>query len=256
MTEQPKRTLLTGASSGLGRTLALELALAGHRLVLVARRAVELEETAKLCRNNGALEAHALTGDISDPIQAAKLVQETEKILGGIDILIANAGISRNANAANLTWEHCAPVFNTNVTGTVSMIIAALPGMLARHSGQIIGVSSIAAFRGLPTSAAYCASKAACTAFLESLRPELATQGIAVSVVSPGFIKTPLTMKNKFPMPFLMSPEKAARIIARGIARKNRHIAFPLPMVFAMRLAQVLPARLFDFLMNWKKIEA
>lgn len=249
------RTLITGASSGIGRALALELARAGHSLILVSRRKDELDLIAHACRQAGAPVAHALAGDVSDPSKAKVLVHEAEKLLGGIDTLIVNAGISRHKNADKLTWEHFEAIFATNVNGAVSMVIAALPEMLKRGQGQIVGVSSIAAFRGLPTSAAYCASKAALTTFLEALRPELKGRGIAVSVVSPGFVRTQLTEKNKFPMPFLMTPEKAARIIARGIVKHKPHIAFPWPTHMAMRVLQLLPASIYDFLMTRKKIE-
>lgn len=249
------RTLITGASSGIGRALALELAGAGHSLILVSRRKDELDLVAQACRKAGAPIAHALAGDVSDSSKANALVHEAEKLLGGIDTLIVNAGISRHKNANKLTWEHFEAIFATNVNGAVSMIIASLPEMLKRGQGQIIGVSSIAAFRGLPTSAAYCASKAALTTFLEALRPELKGHGIAVSVVSPGFVRTPLTEKNKYPMPFLMTPEKAARIIARGMTKRKPHIAFPWPTHMAMRVLQLLPASVYDFLMTRKKIE-
>jgi short-subunit dehydrogenase len=241
--------MITGSSSGIGRALALQLASEKNRLILVARRREELQKVKDECLKNGAVAVEILLCDVSDPDNAREIVHTAEVLFNGIDVLVVNAGISRHLDADKLTWEHFKAIYDTNVYGAVSMVIAAIPKMLAQGHGQIIGVSSIAGFRGLPSSAAYSSSKSALTSFLEAIRIELAPR-IAISVVSPGFVKTALTEKNKFPMPFLMTPEKAARIISRGIHKKKRHIAFPWVMVGVMRFLQILPASLYDRLLS------
>lgn len=245
-----RRILITGASSGIGRALAAELAGSGATIALCSRRENELGETARACRAAGAVEVAVFPGDIGKKGEAERVVRAAEDRFGALDMVIANAGISRHAPAASVCLGDVEEIFAVNFHGAVATVLAALPAMLKRGSGHVVGVSSIAGFRGLPGSAAYCSSKAALTTFLEGLRPELKRRGVDLSVVSPGFVRTPLTDKNQFPMPFLMSAEKAARLIANGLAAKKRHIAFPLPMATLMRLVQILPARVFDFAMD------
>lgn len=243
----PQRILLSGASSGLGRALAVELAGRGSRLVLNARRESELNETAASCRDAGAAEVRVVTGDIGVTGEAERIVRAAQEAFGGLDVVIANAGISRDGPAEEITGKDLDDVFAVNFFGASKMALAALPDMIAQGSGRIVGISSVAAYRGLPGSAVYCASKAALTTFLESMRPELAKKGVAVTVVAPGFMNTPMTEKNPFPMPLIMTPEKAARIIANGLERGKREIAFPWSTATLMRVVQVLPAALLDF---------
>lgn len=249
---------ITGASSGLGRALALHYAKMGARLALVARRETELNEVASKCLQSGAAEVLIIVADLSLPEESQQSVRTTQEKLGVPDIFIANAGISKNHSPQTLKWEEFKKIYDTNVYGAVAGILEVLPAMLKKNSGHIAGISSIAGFRGLPTSACYSSSKAALTAFLESLRQDLkrSKSGVAVSVVSPGFISTPLVNKNKHPMPLIMSPEKAARIIAWGIEKHTPHIAFPKTMVFLAWIAKMLPSRPYDAIMTqlpWKR---
>lgn len=241
-----ERVLITGASSGIGAALALELSRAGMRVALSARRRNALESVAKQCREQGAAEAIIVVADVSDPREAARAVKEAESAFDGLDIVVANAGIGGDTPADRLRWDAVESILKTNITGAFATVVAASEGMLARGSGQIIGVSSLASYKGMARSSVYCASKAAFTTFLEGLRPGLAKRGVSVGIVSPGFIATPLTDGRGHPMPFLMDAPCAARIIARGIRRKTRHIAFPWPMLWAVRLLRFVPDALYD----------
>ncbi len=240
------RTLITGASSGIGRTLSIRLARDRHALALVARRESELQEVAGLCRDAGAPDVRIYPTDVSDPAAAQRTVQQAEAALGGLDLVIANAGIAINASVHKMSWEDFERLTRVNYLGAVATFLAALPGMVERKSGHLVGVASIAGFRGLPKFSAYSASKAALIAFLEGARVDLRSRGVDVTIVSPGYVATPMTAPNRFKMPFLVDVDRAADLIATGIASKRRHIAFPFPMVTAMRLARTLPMWLYD----------
>ncbi|MEE2829849.1 MAG: SDR family NAD(P)-dependent oxidoreductase [Myxococcota bacterium] len=247
MTAQAPVVVLTGASSGIGAALAVELARQQEaRITLLARRLELLEEVAARVEEAGG-QPLCIPCDVSDAEAVQEAVDRTVDRFGPIDLAIANAGIGepmpvRKAQAAGI-----AKVMRVNFEGSTNLFAAVLPSMLASGGGQLVGVSSIAAFRGLPGSANYSASKAALTSWLESARVELKHHGIAVSTVHPGFVETPMTQKNPFPMPFMVPVDRSARVIVRGIRRRKAEINFPWPMVTVLRILRSMPNWLYDF---------
>ena len=249
-----KRVLITGASSGIGRALAIEYGRRGHAVALAARREEALAETARLATEAGAPEAVTLATDLSAAENAQKLWHNANEQLGDIDIVIANAGVGRNYRVHKLSYEDFDFLTRVNYTATVALMLEAAPAMVERGHGQLVGISSIAGFRGLPAASAYCGSKAALTHFLESARIDLRPKGVQVTVVSPGFVKTPMVEDHKGPLPFLVPVDKAARIVAKGISKKKRHIQFPWQLVLIARLGRLLPAPLWDRFMSGRQM--
>jgi len=243
----PRTVLVTGASSGLGRALALELARRGAHLALAARRKDELERVAADARALGA-EAHVHVVDVGDAAAAMETVRRAEKDLGSLDMVIANAGVTLFHHPSTMAWDDVARVFDVNVKGAVATLMAAVPIMIAQQGGHLVGVSSLASRRGLPMSAAYCASKAALSTFLESLRLDLARANVRVTDVQPGFVETPMLEGATHPTPLAWTSEKAARVIATRLLsrRPPAVVAFPWPIDLLTSLARVIPARLFD----------
>ncbi len=245
---RPRTLLITGASSGIGRALALEYARGGAKLALAARRPAELEAVAALVRQAGG-EALTLPVDLCEPDAATETVRKADRDLGGLDMVIANAGRGDTQLATRLTWADVGPVVDLNVRGAFATLVAAIPGFVAQQRGQLVGVSSLAGVRGLPTSAAYSASKAAMSTFLESLRIDLAPVGIRVTDVQPGFIATDGNARLRDAgqaMPFMWPVDRAAAHIARRLERAPAVISFPWPLVMATRLSRLLPAWLYD----------
>jgi len=242
---RPSTLLITGASSGIGQALALEYARGGARMALAARRAAELEAVAAQVRDLGG-EALCIPVDLCDTDAAAEAVKRADRDLGNLDMVIANAGRGDTMLGSRLTWQHVGPVLDINVRGALATVVAAIPIFMAHQRGHIVGVSSLAGIRGLPTSAAYSASKAALRTFLESLRIDLGPVGIRVTDVQPGFVATPINEHARYPMPFKWPVAKAARHIARRLESGPAVIAFPLPLVIATRIGRILPAWLYD----------
>ena len=237
--------MITGASSGIGRGLAVELARRGAKIGLVARRVELMEEVVHEIEAAGS-KALALPADVQD---AASMVLAASKLsadLGPIDILIANAGIGPTRDAADINAEEVAGVINVNVIGAANSAAAVIPAMVARGSGQLVVISSLAAYRGLPRSAAYCASKAAVSAFFESLRLDLEPRGIDVTIIHPGFIKTPLTAGREAQMPFLMELDDAVRKMARAIEARRKRYSFPWQLATIVRAGMLMPIWMYD----------
>ena len=242
---RPSTLLITGASSGIGRALALEYARAGTKLALCARRAAELDETAAAARKLGG-SALCIPLDVTDVEAVDEAVRRADRELGGLDMVIANAGRGDTKLSTRLTWSDVGPVLDVNVRGAIATLLAAIPVFLAQKHGHLVGVSSLAGARGLPTSAAYSASKAALSVFLESLRIDLAPTGLRVTDVQPGFVATSINENAKHPMPFRWPVDKAAAHIARRLERSPAVLAFPWPLVLATRFGRLLPAWLYD----------
>src|SRR4051812_15264282 len=200
---------LTGASSGIGEGLALALAKKGAVLGLVARREPMLRELAEKCEKVGGV-ARALPADVTDPSAVAEAFQQFIHEFSTIDILIANAGVGGNDKSTR-TYDPASvkKVIDINLMGAVNAVHAVLPKMLEQGHGHLVAISSLAGFRGLPKSAAYSASKAGMTTFFESVRLDVKDKGIAVTIIQPGFIKTPLTAGRTHRMPYLMELDDA-----------------------------------------------
>lgn len=236
--------LITGASSGIGAALARLYAREGLLLALGGRDAGRLEAITADCRLAGA-EVVPGTVDVTDRQAMAEWIAAVDA-RAPLELVIANAGISGGGGEARADAEQTRRMFAINVEGMLNTIEPALAPMLARRRGQIALMSSLAAFRGMPSAPAYCASKAAVRVYGEALRARLRDSGVSVTVVCPGFVRTPLTARNPFPMPLLMEPERAAARIRTGLERKRPQIAFPWPMHLAVRLLAALPPGLAD----------
>jgi short-subunit dehydrogenase len=239
------RVFLTGASSGLGEALARYYAGQGATLGLFARREAEL---ARLALALAPATVATYAGDVRDAEALARAGADYIARFGAPDVVIGNAGISRGT----LTTEAddlpaFKAVFDTNVQGLVQTFQPFLAAMTGARSGALVGVASVAGFRGLPGSGAYSASKAAVIIYLESLRVELRGSGVAVVTICPGFIATPMTVRNPYAMPFLLAPAKAARLMARAIERRRRFYVLPWQMAWVGRLLKLLPRPLYDF---------
>jgi len=242
--------IVTGASSGIGRALALRLGLLGYRVGLIARRREPLDAAADEIAASGGL-AIAAMADVSDRSQLRSAVAEIEKNLGPADVMVANAGYGVPTRLNPLNTAEVEQTFRVNLLGVIYSIEAVLPGMIARKRGQLLGVSSLGAFKGMPGESAYCASKAAVNAYMEGLRIALRSKGVVVTTVCPGFVDTPMTPIDSA-RPFLMSADRAATRIAHLIAtRRGGVVRFPLPMSLLMSLITWLPdalvARLIQF---------
>ena len=253
---QGKRIWLTGASLGIGRGLAHELANQRAITVITSRNEDALDTVRKEVENLGG-KVLVKPGDVTDLERMKEIASEIESELGGIDILIANAGTHVFTNPEEFDTAEYLDLMNINYGGTLRCIEAVLPGMLARKSGRIVGIASLAGLRGLPNAAAYCASKGAIINFFQSMWVHLREHNIGVTIVNPGFVRTPLTDKNDFHMPFLIESDKAARIICSGIARGRSDISFPFPFSWTIRFLRLLPHPIYNWIMTrvWKRMK-
>ena len=235
-----KTALVTGASSGIGREVALLLASRGARVAVSARSADSLAE---LCRLDERLTAYPL--DVTDRAACAAVIDRIEAAQGAIDLAILNAGIWQPMGASHFDAEKAEQSMAVNYLGLANPLERLIPLMIGRGWGHLALTSSVAGYRGLPQSAAYAPSKAAVISLAETLAPDLARKGVGMSVINPGFVDTPMTRVNRFPMPFLMQPDAAARAIVRGLERGRFEIAFPWQLVTLLKIARVLPYPLF-----------
>ena len=241
---EPRHILVTGASSGLGAALARAYAGPGRRLFLAGRAADRLGAVADDCRRMGAA-VDATVLDVTDRAAMAAWMNRADDA-APLDLVIANAGISGGTYGGSESEAQVRAIFAANVDGVLNTILPILPRMEARRRGQIALMASLAGHRGFPSAPAYCASKAAVKVWGEALRGQLAPHGIDVSVIMPGYVKSPMTDANDFPMPFLMPAEKAARIIRDGLRRNRARIAFPWPMAMIAWLLGMLHPALTD----------
>lgn len=237
------RVIITGASSGIGRALAVEYARRGAVLGLIARRQDAVDQLAATLP----ARSHAYLADVRDAAALKRAAQDFISRAGCPDIVIANAGVS----AGTLTSEAddnevFGEILATNLTGMMLTFQPFMEAMRARRQGTLVGVASVAGFRGLPGAAAYSASKAGAISYLESLRVELYGSGVSVVTICPGYIATPMTAKNPYAMPFLMQADAAAGRIADAIAARKRFHVVPWQMGLVGRLLRCLPRGLYD----------
>lgn len=230
---------LTGASSGIGEALARQLAPLCRHLFITARTADALQDIAQ-----GHDNVSVLVADITDELALKNAASTIQQKYGRLDTVIANAGTCEYVDVNNFEPAMFRRVHETNLFGLVNTVAAALPLLKQSQRGYIVGVSSSVAMLALPRAEAYGSSKAAVTHFLESLKADVAAMNIDVSVVSPGFVKTPLTDVNDFPMPMRISADDAAREIIDGLRRRTWHIHFPKRFTRILWLIGHLPATL------------
>lgn len=241
--------LITGASSGIGQALALRFHRAGWRLALVARRERELQQWA----NNEQLPVDSTQiyrADVRDVDAIIGVGHDCMARQGLPEVVIANAGVSIGVDSARREdLDDMRATLDTNVLGMAATFQPFIAPMRERRRGTLVGIASVAGIRGLPGHGAYCASKAAVISYCESLRGELRGSGVRVVTLLPGYVDTPLTRGNRYPMPFLMAPEAFARRAQRVIAAGASYRVIPWPMGVAARLLRLLPNALFDRLL-------
>jgi NAD(P)-dependent dehydrogenase (short-subunit alcohol dehydrogenase family) len=222
--------------------LAQRAAAAGRSVAISARGREQLDALVDQCSGPGRL--HAQSVDIQDEAAVKGAVEAIENDIGPIHQAVLNAGTHQPVDPTRLAPADFRKLIEVNLMGTVNCLAAVLPGMLSRGQGRIALVASVAGYRGLPTASAYGMTKAGLINLAEALRVELAPHGIVVQIVNPGFVRTPLTDRNEFPMPFLMEPEKAAEAFYAGLQSDRFEIAFPRRFVAIMKLLRCLPAPL------------
>jgi short-subunit dehydrogenase len=236
---------VTGASSGIGLDVAKRLAAQGSKVAISARRG---ETLAQLAAETPGL--HAFPLDVTDGAATAATVAAIEAQLGPIDLAVLNAGTWDPMGASDFSAARAEASMRVNFVGLAHGIEALIPRFIARRAGHLALVSSVAGYRGLPKGAAYAPTKAAVINLAEALKPDLARHGVSVSVINPGFVKTPMTAVNEFPMPFLISSEDAAQRIVRGLEKGKFEIAFPWQLVSVLKIARVLPYSLYFLFMR------
>lgn len=242
--------VVTGASSGLGAALARAYAAPGVTLALFGRDRARLEATARACEAKGArIEAAAV--DVADAPAMAERLSAFDRD-HAVELLIANAGTSAGPPPGSPSEgvETAARQVAVNLLGTIHTVEPLLPALSLRRRGRVAVIASIAAYRGLPYSPGYCASKAGLRAYAEALRPRLEPFGVGVTVVCPGFFDSPMTDRFDGPTPFLFTGEGAARIVKRGIDRGRRRVAFPWPLVRGLQFCDLAPAIIGDMILR------
>ena len=240
-----RNVFITGASSGLGAALARFYSAQGGNVGLFARRRNELSALAAMLPP----ESHAIyAGDVRDADALAQAAADFIARFGTPDAVIANAGISRGVLTEPADLPTFRAIVDTNVVGIVNTFAPFVAAMRAARQGALVGIASVAGFRGLPGSGAYSASKAAAIAYLESLRIEERDTGVSVLTICPGYIATEMTARNPYPMPFLLDADDAARRIARAIDRRRKFYVLPWPMAIAGSVLRMMPRPVYDAL--------
>jgi len=241
-----KNVWIAGASSGIGKALAIKFSTEGWHVAASARRENLLQNLNKTNSN-----IHSFPLDVIDEPRTKKVFQDILVKFQSIDICVFCTGIHDPDAEKKLSTEKIREIMETNFFGTLNCIMAVNSYFRERKNGHISLVSSVAAYRGLPAASGYCASKSALTSLAESLYFDFKRYGVRVSVISPGFIKTPMTEKNKFPMPMIKSPEFAAEKIFNGLTKKNTfEIHFPIAFTIMMKLLKIMPNWLYFFIVE------
>jgi len=240
-----KTILVTGASSGMGLALAGLLAAEKVNLALLARREDVLKRLAEEKKDSGSIIL-PVKCDVSKKEDIHNAYQAVKSRFGSVDVAVLNAGLAYRAGMDHFSVEAAREIFNVNVFGIVDFIGELLPDFKSRGSGMIVGVSSLADSRGFPRNGFYSASKSAVTFILDALRVELKKRNIKVVTVKPGFVKTAMTDDNDFKMPFIVTAEKAAAIILKGIKKEKKYIQFPFPMWASSKILRFMPNFLYE----------
>jgi short-subunit dehydrogenase len=243
---------ITGASAGIGEALTVKLLREGCRVALTARREGLLREFRR--GRSGAEQGRILLlpCDVTDRDRLAGQYALLKERWGVPDMIVANAGTHIHMEAKGIRFELCKQILDLNLYGAIGFITLVLPDFLERRRGTIVGIASLAGYRGLPTAAAYGASKAGLINFLESMRLDVEPQGIRVVIVNPGFVRTPLTAKNTFRMPFLIGAEQAADYIYSGLRKGKMEIHFPPVFSWTLKALRILPYPIYHHLIRMR----
>ena len=240
-----KVALITGGSKGIGFGIAEALLKDGYKVAITSRTIDAANKAAASLVAHG--DILAIEADVKDFKSQQEAVNLIIQKWGQLDVLIANAGVGTTTHASKLEPSEVEKVLQINVVGAANSVAAVLPAMLARASGQLVAISSLAAYRGVAKSGAYCASKAALSALFESLRIDLRDTGIAVTTIHPGFIKTPLT-EGRARMPYLMELDYAVEKIISAIERRKKIYSFPWQLATIVRAGLIMPPAMYDWI--------
>ena len=241
MRQPPATAIITGASSGIGREMAIQLARQGTRVGAIARRGDLLDSLIHEANSPGMIVARI--ADVGNPTQLRSAIAELLDELGSVELFVANAGVGLPSAVGPKHADGVEAMTRINFLGVVHSFDAVLPTMQAQGQGHLVAISSMAAYKGLPGSAGYCASKAALLTYCESLRIELKQANIAVTCVCPGFVRTAMTAQNDHPMPWIIDAEPAAKRILRALRKRPAVYDFPKRMRLLMWLAKWAPDR-------------
>ncbi len=241
-----KRVLITGATSGLGKEAAIQLARRGWKIAITGRRKEKLETVGEAIKSAGG-EPLILVGSVSDLDVVKEHYHAIKSAWDGLDWAILNAGVGDSENALKFSSANVKWTYETNVFGVANWLEVVLPDMINQGSGTVAGIGSLAGVRGLPGSAAYSSSKAALYTMFESIRLDLKGTGVTVVTVTPGFVKSELTDRNKAPMPFMLTAEDGVRRMLKGIEAGKRVVHFPWRLsLFVFYGLSVLPNWMYD----------
>ena len=242
-------TFITGASSGIGSSLAIALAEKGHRIALFSRREKQLEEIKTEIEKNGG-KALIVPGDVTDPTSIERAFEKIEREWATPDIIVANAGVAHWIKTTEMELKEARQTVDVNLMGLINTVQLALPRMINNGGGQIVGIASAASYRGIPNLAVYSATKAGIVRYLEGVRVENNAKGIVVTTICPGFIKTPMVTNKDIPkgtpLPFMMDVEKSTKKIISAIEHKRSHYTYPLPMAILGKIGLILPNSMYD----------
>lgn len=233
---------ITGAGKGIGRALAKRLTQDGWTVAISARTEYDLKSLEAECVDG---TVHMFPLDVTDITATTQVVKKIETKLGSINLAILNAGTHQEVTASQFSREPFQKLIDVNLMGTVNGLSEIIPRFMERRAGHIAVVASVAGYRGLPTSAAYGATKAALINMCESLKPELDANHVKLQLINPGFVKTPLTDKNEFPMPFLMSLDDAVERIVSGLNSNAFEIRFPRRLAWILTACKLMPDALY-----------
>lgn len=231
---------IVGASTGIGRDLAIKLAQLGTRVAVSSRSADKLHELAEQHNN-----VVPFAVDVTDVAGVAEVHRQIIEKLGRLDLVVLNAGVWHPMTVSQFNVDQCRQSMEVNHGGITNALQAILPDMLANDRGHVGLVASVAGYRGLPKALAYAPSKAAVISLAEVLKLELQDTNVDVSLINPGFVDTPMTSVNEFPMPYIISSEDAAERILKGLKRRKFEIAFPWQLVWSLKFLRILPYWLY-----------